>query len=76
MVTGLFGLDFRLFVCSSELLQKRRILFFFQNLKEFQTRRDNSPLSGMITDQLNFYNVDNRDSSSCCFFVYNGIAAL
>ena len=32
MVTGLFGLDFRLFVCSisSELLQKRRIIFFFK----------------------------------------------
>ena len=58
---------------SSELLQKRRILFF-QNFKEFQTRRDNSRLSGMITDQLKFYNVDN--SSSSCFYVYNGIATL
>ena len=28
----------------------------------------------MITDQLSFYNVDN--SSSSCFYVYNGIATL
>ena len=31
--------------------------FFFQNLKDFQTPRENIVLSGMITDQLNIYNV-------------------
>ena len=34
--------------------------FFPQNLKEFQTLRENSLLSSMITDQLNFYNVDKQ----------------
>ena len=70
MVTGLFGKISAFLYTLSELLQKRRILFFCQHLKEFQTRPDNSPLSGMITDQFNFYNVDKHDSSSCFFFMF------
>ena len=36
----------------------------FPNLKEFQRPRENSLLSGMITDQLKFCNVDKHNSSS------------
>ena len=46
-----------------------------QNLKEFQTPCGNSPLSGMITDQLNFCNVD-KHSNRSCFYVNNGTATL
>ena len=76
MVTGLFNQDSSLFVCSRELLKKQRVLFFLQNLKKFQTPRENNLLSGMITDQLNSYNIDKHKRSSCCFYVYNGMASL
>ena len=75
MVKGLFNSASRLFACSLELLKKQRVPFW-QNLEEFQTSRKNSLLSSMITDQLNFYNVDKHKSSSCCFYVYNNMATL
>ena len=75
LVTGLFDQNSPLFVCSRELSKKRRGLLS-QNLKAFQTPLENSILLGMITDQLDFYNVDQHDSSSCCFYVYNDMAIL
>ena len=74
-VTGLFDQKSPLFVCSRELSKKRRGLLS-QNLKAFQTPLENSILLGMITDQLDFYNVDPNDSGSCCFYVYNDMAIL
>ena len=73
---GPFKPRFQPFCMLSWVVKETKSSFFLQNLKEFQTPRENNLLSGMITDQLNFYNIDKHKSSSCCFYVYNSMASL